>query len=210
MSTWSESADMLSLPVQSFSYPVVGSILSEVQRPLTSEFESVIELARNEGTRLGETKAKRMLEDELGRERSALSAAVNELERERQRFARRVEPEVVKLALAIARKILHREAQVDPLLLAGVVRSALQRLDSSTKMRLRVSPTHSQKWKEFLLRECETGLEIVADATMTDDQCCLESEVGTTALSLTGALQEIDDKFMELLSEREMVPGVLQ
>ena len=49
-----------------------------------------------------------------------------------------VEQEVVKLALAVAARILRREAQMDPLLLTGAVRVALGQLSASTQVRLRV------------------------------------------------------------------------
>ncbi len=47
---------------------------------------------------------------------------------------------MVRLALAIARKVLHREAQLDPLLLAGVVRVALDQMQAGSRVLLRTSP----------------------------------------------------------------------
>ena len=45
----------------------------------------------------------------------------------------------MQLALAIARKVLHREAQIDPNCLLGLVRDTLEKLQEETKMRLRVT-----------------------------------------------------------------------
>ena len=59
---------------------------------------------------------------------------------QREGYFQRVESEVVQLALSIARKILHREAQIDPLLLAGIVRVALESLNDGTQVRLRANP----------------------------------------------------------------------
>jgi flagellar biosynthesis/type III secretory pathway protein FliH len=211
MSTWSEPVDVSALGIRAFSYPTAGVILrSDIERSGNPEGQSAVEAAFDQGKRLGEANAIQTLQAEIARERSALSLGIREFERERERYAKRVEPEVVKLALAIAKKILQREVQVDPILLAGVVRSALQRLDSSTKVRLRVSPIHSKKWTDCFRKECDAGLEITADPNFTDDQCRLESEIGTTELSLAGALEEIDEKFMELLTQREAVAEVLQ
>ena len=47
---------------------------------------------------------------------------------ERDRYLHAVEQEVVRLALAVAARILRREAQMDPLLLTGAVRVALGQL----------------------------------------------------------------------------------
>jgi flagellar assembly protein FliH len=49
---------------------------------------------------------------------------------ERDRYLQTVEQEVVKLALAVAARILRREAQMDPLLLSGAVRVALGQLSA--------------------------------------------------------------------------------
>lgn len=208
MSTWSEPVECSALGIRAFSYPTAGANGS-LDTP-NSAGESAVEAAFNEGKRSGEEHTRRMLEIEICSERSALSEAVKEFERERERYARRAEPEVVRLALAIAKKILQREADADPIVLAGVVRSAMQRLDSSAKVQLRVSPTYSQKWKDCFRKECEAGLEITADAKLTEYECRLESEVGTTELSLGGALKEIDERFMELLTQRGAVVEVLQ
>ena len=60
------------------------------------------------------------------------------LPQERDRYLHAVEHEVVELALAVAARILRREAQMDPLLLTGAVRVALGQLSGSTEVRLRV------------------------------------------------------------------------
>ena len=53
---------------------------------------------------------------------------VENLAHERDQYLHAVEYEVVKLALAVAARILRREAQMDPLLLTGAVRVALGQL----------------------------------------------------------------------------------
>ena len=62
------------------------------------------------------------------------SRVCEEFARERTKYFADVEAEVVKLALAIAARVLHREAELDPLLLTGVVRVALEKVaeDSAT------------------------------------------------------------------------------
>ncbi len=61
-----------------------------------------------------------------------------------------VEHEVVKLALAVAARILRREAQMDPLLLTGAVRVALGQLSASTQVRLKVPPAELELWAETM------------------------------------------------------------
>ena len=105
--------------------------------------------ARKEGRDEGMAQGLAEFEKKLAGEKQALVQAVREFARERETYFQRVEAEVVGLALAIARKILHREAQVDPLLLAGVVRVGLDNVAAGTRVRLRVHPDQIQAWQAF-------------------------------------------------------------
>ena len=67
-----------------------------------------------------------------------------------KKYFARVEREVVQLALAIAARILHREALLDPLLLAGAVRVALGQLGETTGVRLRCPAEQVERWRELL------------------------------------------------------------
>ena len=69
---------------------------------------------------------------------------------EKKDYFSRVEAEVVHLALAIAAKILHREAQVDPLLVAALVRVAVDKLHAGSSVSVRVSPATAEKWRSYL------------------------------------------------------------
>jgi flagellar assembly protein FliH len=57
---------------------------------------------------------------------------------QRTEYFARVEAEVVQLALAIAAKILHREAQVDPMLVAALVRMAIEKMREGSSVTVRV------------------------------------------------------------------------
>jgi flagellar biosynthesis/type III secretory pathway protein FliH len=81
--------------------------------------------ARALGRQQGELESRAKFEDQLVSERAAITVALAEFARERALYYQKIEGEVVQLALSIARKILHREAQVDPLILMGIVRVAL-------------------------------------------------------------------------------------
>ncbi len=71
---------------------------------------------------------------------------------EMQYFAR-VEAEVVQLALAIAAKILHREAQVDPMLVATLVRMAVEKMREGSSVTVRVGAVRGSRWKQYFASE---------------------------------------------------------
>jgi flagellar assembly protein FliH len=160
--------------------------------------------ARQQGREEGEAKARAEYEQRLSAERAPLAKAVRDFVGERATYFNRVEAEVVGLALAIARKILHREAQLDPLLLAGVVRVGLDKVAAGTHVRLRVHPDQIQGWQQFFAQQpdLQSVPELMGDGSLGLGQCRLETELGSTDLTLEAQLKEIEQGFFDLLAQR--------
>ncbi len=190
----------------SHAAPQVGRDSRPPQKPTFSEDEVRAKegQARAVGIRDGEAQARSKCERELAAERQVVSKAVQDFGRDRENYFSHVEAEVVKLAIGIARKILHREVQVDPLLLAGVVRVALDKIAAGTSVRLRVHPDHVYAWHDFFSNQQEHRVvpELLGDATLGMGQCILETALGTTELTLEAQLAEIERGFFDLLAQR--------
>jgi flagellar biosynthesis/type III secretory pathway protein FliH len=156
------------------------------------------------GFQEGENRACAECAQAVEAERAKVNLAIESFQQERESYYQRVEGEVVRLALAIAHKILHREAQVDPLVLAGVAHVALEKISSGSKVRLRVPPAQTGKWQETLAasENLRPSPELVADSTLSSTQLILETEVGTADLSLEAQLKEIEHGFLDLLALR--------
>jgi flagellar assembly protein FliH len=156
------------------------------------------------GLREGVAKGRAEREAEVQLQRESVTEALREFAQTRADYFRRVEAEVVSLALAIARRILRREAQMDPLLLTGMVRVALEKMAASHNVRMRVHPSQIEAWQNFLARE--QGLivtpELSGDVALQPNQCQLETELGVTELSLEGQLKEIEQGLFDLLAQR--------
>ena len=162
------------------------------------------EQARALGTKEGEARAGAKFDRELDAERAAIAKALQDFASERDAYFCRVEAEVVKLAVEIARKILHREVQVDPLLLAGVVRVALEKIAAGTSVRLRVHPEHVYAWHDFFANQqnLRPVPELLGDGTLGMGHCVLETALGTTDLTLESQLVEVERGFFDLLAQR--------
>jgi flagellar assembly protein FliH len=160
--------------------------------------------ARKEGRDEGMAHGLAESEKKLAGEKQGLVQAVRDFAGERAAYFQRVEAEVVGLAVAIARKILHREAQVDPLLLAGVVRVGLDNVAAGTQVRLRVYPDQIQAWRGFFSQQpdLKTLPELIGDATLGPGRCLLETELGSTDLTLETQLKEIEQGFFDLLAQK--------
>jgi flagellar assembly protein FliH len=117
----------------------------------------------------------------------------------RDRYLHQVEQEVVKLALAIAARILRREAQMDPLLLTGAARVALGQLASTTEVKLRVPPGDLDLWTEAmaLLPNLPLKPVVVAGEGLRLGECIVETGLGTVDLGIRAQLAEIERGFFD-------------
>jgi flagellar biosynthesis/type III secretory pathway protein FliH len=160
--------------------------------------------AWDSGFREGLAKGRAENEAAVAQQRSAVAAAVADFSRERQAYFLDVEGEVVSLALAVVRKILHRESQVDPLLLTGLVRVALEKMSASQNVRLRVHPSQLRAWQDYFLGRTDLPVvpDCLADASLDVNQCRIETDHGTTDLHIEAQLKEIEQGLFDLLAQR--------
>ncbi len=171
---------------------------------LQQEVGAAVEAARKQGIQEGQAQARGAAAQAVEQERSAVMVAVRDFGQQRREYFRRVESEAVRLALSIARKILHREARMDPLLLAGVMRVALDQMQAGTRLVLRTSPGAARSWAEFCAKQLprEQTIEVVPDSSLECHRCILQADVGSTEISLDAQLQEIESGFFDLLREK--------
>ena len=156
-----------------------------------------------QGVAEGEARARAALETSLAALHGQMSEALRAFAAQREGYFQRVESEVVQLALSIARKILHREVQMDPLLLAGIVRVALESVNDGTQVRLRAHPQEIPFWRDYFSRsEVTPRPELLGDASLDSGCCVLETDLGSTRISLDTQLKEIEQGFLDLLEQR--------
>ncbi|HUZ96271.1 MAG TPA: FliH/SctL family protein [Edaphobacter sp.] len=135
-------------------------------------------------------------------ERARVTQALEAFEVERKRYFIDVEAEVVKLALAIAARILHREAKLDPLLLTAAVRVVLDKVTDNSTMELRVPAGELESWKNALEMDAESRVQLVGDVRLEAGECILEAAVGKVELGIRAQLEEIEKGFFDLLQQR--------
>jgi flagellar assembly protein FliH len=133
------------------------------------------------------------------RKMKQLGALVARFAEESERYLRAVEQEVVKLALAVASRILRREAQMDPLLLSGAVRVALGQLAASSEVRLLVPAAELELWREAIAHLPHLAMkpEVAGGEGMRLGDCRIESQVGTVDLGVRAQLAEIERGFFD-------------
>lgn len=130
------------------------------------------------------------------RHHDALQQGLHSLEEDRHRYFRAVEAEIVQLSLGIARKVLQREAEVDPTLLQALVRIALDRIAATDTVRVRLHPADLTLWPP------QAGYEVSADATLQPGEITVETDLGVAHVGIEAQLKEVERSFSDLLSKR--------
>ena len=171
-------------------------------RSQAEQMSADMETARNEARAEARLEWEQELEDKVVGERKAVLKACAEFVRERARYFAGVEAEVVKLALAIAARVLHREATLDPLLLTGVVRVALEKVAEDNATVLRVPVGAVEMWREVFVASPESSLQVVGDERLAAGECVLDTNVGRVELGVSAQLEEIERGFFDLMQQR--------
>jgi flagellar assembly protein FliH len=186
---------------------------AEFEQRLAEEARRAFDAGRERGRLEGraveqETQAASI---EAGRERQVRQTAelVESFVEERDRYLLKVEHAVVELALAIAARILRREAQMDPLLLTGAVRVALGQLSSSTGVRLKVPPLELDLWEEAITLMPKLALKptVIAGEGMRLGDCRVEAELGSVDLGIRAQLAEIERGFFDRVGGQRVGTG---
>ena len=161
-------------------------------------FERGREEGIEEGRRLERIEQTARLEQVENWRREQVATMSEKFALQRHDLFHAIEPEVVKLALRIAERIVRRELLVDPLILTGSVRAALGQLGDKSTVRLRVPATDADLWTETVahLPNLRIKPEIIADGQLHQGECELESNCGVADLSVASQLREIARSFL--------------
>ncbi len=144
------------------------------------------------------------LEDRITAERERVVATCTEFGKERASYFTSVEGEVVRLALAIAARVLHREAKLDPLLLGAVVRMALEKVAEDSSAVLHVPTSEADAWRAMLIENGQPAVTVIGEERMGSADCVLETSVGRVELGVVAQLEEIEKGFFDLLQQRPL------
>ncbi|HEX4074088.1 MAG TPA: FliH/SctL family protein [Candidatus Acidoferrales bacterium] len=184
--------------------PRSNAMGNEVAPALRAEIAKREQEAWQNGFAEGQAAGRTEAEKRLAENREAMAKTLDDFARARDEYFGRVEAEVVQLSLAIARKILDREAVIDPMLLTGLVHVALEKMGQESKTRLRAHSSQIPSWRDHFAQISggRVAPELVADDSLSGRQCVLETELGSTEISLEGHLKEIEQGFFDLLAQR--------
>jgi len=161
--------------------------------PVDAKVEERVKEAHAAGFREGEAAGRNRAAAELQPVIERLERSITELSGLRSRLRREAEGDLVRLALAIARRILRRELAVDPDAIHGLVLGALEKLQGQETCRVRVHPAHASMVSACLRQTAAAApVEVVADASRELGTVIFETERGSLDASIESQLREIE------------------
>jgi flagellar assembly protein FliH len=176
----------------------------EALRARIAELERQAPLREQHALRTGMEKGRAAAEQEAGARLNAaierFAATINDLGARRRQMRREAESDVVKLSIAIGRRVLHRELNADPEAMLGLVKAALDKLDGREVDRIRVHPADAEAVKAQVGRLRPTGqFEIVPDSRLERGAAVFETARGALDSSVETQLQEIERGLIDKL-----------
>jgi|GEM_PF-3508091 len=133
---------------------------------------------------------------ELQREQESLGKrlgeALAESARARQNLLRDTDRDLVRLALAIAEKVLNRQLQMDVDALAGIARSALERVAGKDVQMVRMHPEDEAVIRRELASIAGSGMQLRPDSRLPRGSLIFETNLGSLDCSINTQLEEIE------------------
>jgi flagellar assembly protein FliH len=152
--------------------------------------------AFSEGRTVGREQAAAEVQPVLDR----LSRTLAELSTMKAKIRKTAEGDLLKLSIGIARRVLHRELTLDPESIEGLIRVAMEKLESRELYRVRVHPDQELTIRNLLTRFGGFAkVELVPDPALQVGDVLFETPHGTLDASIEAQLQEIDRGFADRL-----------
>ncbi len=169
--------------------------IAELEAALKTQVAQTGQTALDEGLRQGREESAAGMKAASER----LAQTLAELVSFKRQLRSEAEMELVKLSLAVARRILHRELAADPDAMQGLVHAALQKIQGREIWRIRISPVGVEAARAALGRMGLGAIEIVAEASFKSGDLVIETALGELDASVDTQLQEIQRGFTDRL-----------
>jgi flagellar assembly protein FliH len=170
---------------------------------LEAAVESKSRQAYEAGGRAGADAARQAAQASVEAAVRQLGDTIADLAGTRAETIRRAEADTVRLALEIARRVLHRELAVDASALEALVRAALDKLQNQEVYRVRVHP-NQEKVVKACIEQSGRGqsITVISDPVQREGGVVFEISRGSLDASVDTQLAEIERGLIDKLEGR--------
>lgn len=170
--------------------------IQQLERELESRPKQAYQQGYNEGQAAGTKQATSRVDPVLAK----LATSIQDLSQVRKRHLVESELDAVKLAMAVARKVLHRELSVDPDSLLGVVKATVEKVDARDIHRVRLNPEDVPALQRHLQAlNLPPRVELAPDAGLERGGVVVETSRGSLDASISSQLAEIERGLVDLV-----------
>jgi flagellar assembly protein FliH len=168
--------------------------IAELESAMESQLRQAHARGVEEGTRAGRESASAELQPVMER----LLRSCSEVAGLRARIRKETEADIITLTVAIARRVLRRELSVDPEAIHGVVKAALEKVQSKEMTLVRTHPDHAAQVRTYFDKAgLSAGIEIACDASLQPGGLVIETKRGNLDASVETQLKEIERGFTD-------------
>jgi flagellar assembly protein FliH len=179
--------------------PDVAALEAKLAK-LQSEMAAREAQAKRAGFEEGEATARRNLEGTYKQTIANFAAQIGELAGLKKKLRREAEEDLVKLAIAIARRLIRRELSTDGVAILGLVKAALSRVEARDVIRIRVHPEDAKILQPCLVElSLPDRVELTADRSLERGAVIVETARGELDASVETQLTEIERGFADLV-----------
>jgi flagellar assembly protein FliH len=169
---------------------------------LESESDRRVKEARDASYKEGEIAGRTQAAAETRLIHEKLAVAIRDLAELRPGMREQAEADVVRLALTIARRIVHRELNTDPDAVVGLVRAALNKMRLQEAVSVRVHPTHQAVISKMLANSAGSAhIEVIGDPASGLGGAVFETNRGEFDVSVDVQLDEIEKGLTDRLGK---------
>ena len=141
----------------------------------------------------GEAAARAALGESTKAAQMELTRTVAGLAQMRAQIYKEAQSDLLRLSIAIARRIVHRELLVSPDILQSIVSVVLEKLDRQEVHRVRVHPAMAARLEQDLKNlSQQRTIHVEADPTLSPGACIFETGRGNLDASIDSQLGEIE------------------
>lgn len=189
-----EAEETLSRELSQYKAQFLGQLERERNQILDQGYQD----GYNKGQREGRTILENQAEEFLG--------AMNALTREKGDVFAQAKPEILKLSVKTAGKIVQKAIEEHPELYEAIIDEAIARVTDKDKVIIRVNPKQIdvvRKYKDRLLERINDikSLEIQGDPKIDDGGCMIETKLGYVDATLSVKLATIQNALFRVMDE---------
>lgn len=161
---------------------------------------------RDQGYKDGYSEGVSKGEKEYVEQLRELAKAINDVTQNKKEFFKDSEPELVKLALKIAEKIVHTHIELDPAAMIAIVDESIKRITDKDKVIIKTSSEDADFVRQNRDRILEKmpdirTLEIQNDPRIERGGCVIETQLGFIDSLISTKLSSLETALFKILAD---------